>query len=160
MRGQILGVDRRTGEGQLAGEDGRRYRFRPDDWAHRGEPAIGLAVDFEPEENAARSIFPVPAAQSALAVAATDPASVPASRTRVGRRSDRNRLLAALLAFFLGPLGLHRFYLGRNGTGVVMLILSITVIGLAVTVPWSLIDFVRYLAMSNREFDRRYGEDA
>ena len=62
MRGQILGVDTRTGEGQLAGEDGRRYAFRPDDWAHRGEPAIGLEVDFHASEGRALSIFPVPAA--------------------------------------------------------------------------------------------------
>ena len=31
MRGQVLGVDRQTGEGQISGEDGHRYVFRPDD---------------------------------------------------------------------------------------------------------------------------------
>ena len=39
MRGQILGVDVRTGDGLLTGEDGSRYRFSPGDWADRGEPA-------------------------------------------------------------------------------------------------------------------------
>ena len=33
MRGQVLGVDRRTGDGIVTGEDGRRYSFKPDDWA-------------------------------------------------------------------------------------------------------------------------------
>ena len=42
MRGQVLGVDPRSGEGLVAGQDGQRYRFAPEDWAHRGEPAIGI----------------------------------------------------------------------------------------------------------------------
>ena len=158
MRGQILGVDVRTGEGQLAGEDGRRYRFRPDDWAHRGEPAIGLAVDFEPEESSARSIFPIPAASTAPAVAGAQAVDRSPAKKR-SRSADRNRLLAALLAFFLGVFGIHRFYLGRKASAVTMLILTLTAVGTVVTLPWSLIDFVRYLFMSDREFERRYGED-
>ena len=147
MRGQILGVDSRTGEGQLTGDDGRRYRFRPDDWAHRGEPAIGLQVDFEPEETHARSIFPVPGAMPPALVAAPTPTV---------RETDRNKVVAALLAFFLGLLGIHRFYLGRTGSGIVMLVLSITVAGMLITGPWALIDTIRYLLMSDREFADRY----
>ena len=60
MRGQVLGVDLRTGDGMVAGDDGRRYAFRPADWAARGEPAVGMHVDFEIKENRALSIFPVP----------------------------------------------------------------------------------------------------
>jgi hypothetical protein len=60
MRGQILGVDVRTGDGMVAGDDGRRYSFTPTDWAHRGEPAVGMQVDFETEQSRALSIFPVP----------------------------------------------------------------------------------------------------
>jgi TM2 domain-containing membrane protein YozV len=61
-----------------------------------------------------------------------------------------------LLAFFIGTLGIHRFYLGRTGSGIVMLILSITLVGLLVTAPWALIDMVRYLVMSDEEFAARY----
>ena len=45
-----------------------------------------------------------------------------------------DRLVAALLAFLLGWLGVHRFYLGRIGSGIAMLLLSCTLIGLLVTV--------------------------
>ncbi len=146
MRGQILGVDTRTGEGQVAGDDGRRYSFGPSDWAHRGGPAVGVVVDFESEGNRALSLFPLPGS-TALPVATTSP---PATA------GDRNKYVAALLAFFFGVFGIHRFYLGRNGSAVTMLILTLTAVGLIVSGPWALIDTVRYLTMSDDEFAYRY----
>jgi TM2 domain-containing membrane protein YozV len=138
----------------IAGDDGRRYSFRPPDWAHRGEPAVGLYVDFEAEESRALSIFPVPGASPAPATVATAAYSpMPAAARGSG---DRNRLIAALLAFVVGPIGAHRFYVGRIGTGIVMLVLTCTVLGLLLTVPWALIDMIRYLVMSDREFAARY----
>ena len=148
MRGQVLGVDQRTGEGLVAGDDGRRYRFTPEDWAQRGEPAIGLQVDFEAEGDRALSVFPMPSGRGV--VTAPPP---PASREPV---TDRNKIVAAVLAFFLGTLGIHRFYLGRTGSGIVMLVMTITVVGMLVTAPWAFIDMIRYLVMPDREFAARY----
>ena len=34
----------------------------------------------------------------------------------------KNKLVAAILAIFLGCFGIHEFYLGRNGKGIVMLL--------------------------------------
>ncbi len=148
MRGQVLGVDMRTGEGLVAGDDGRRYRFTPDDWAQRGEPSIGGQVDFETDGDRALSVFPLPVAAEARPVAAP-----PQRREPV---TDRNKYVAAALAFVLGTLGIHRFYLGRTGSGIAMLVMSITVIGLLLTGPWALVDMIRYLVMSDREFAARY----
>jgi len=148
MRGQVLGVDTRTGDGIVTGEDGRRYSFKPLDWAARGEPSVGMEVDFETHESRALSIFPVPG---------TSPPPVAAPASRLEPESlDRNRFIAALLAFLTGPLGVHRFYLGRTGSGIAMLVLTCTVIGMFLTVPWALIDMIRYLVMSDREFADRY----
>ena len=36
--------------------------------------------------------------------------------------SDKSRIVAALLCFFLGYLGIHRFYVGKIGTGVLWLL--------------------------------------
>ena len=151
MRGQILGVDRRTGEGLVSGDDGRRYTFRPDDWAHRGEPAVGAYVDFDADQNQARSIFPVPAAPQAVAQPANAAMAMPG-----GPITDRNKYIAAILAFFFGTLGIHRFYLGRTGSGIAMLVLTCTIVGLLVTGLWALIDSIRYLVMSDAEFAARY----
>ena len=146
MRGQVLGVDTRTGDGIVTGEDGRRYSFGPEDWAHRGQPAIGMQVDFESDQNRALSIFPVPGASPAPVVQSTA-AAYP---------NDRNKYIAALIAFLLGPLGIHRFYLGRKGSAIAMLVLTCTVVGLVISVPWAFIDMVRYLIMSEEEFAERY----
>ena len=151
MRGQVLGVDTRTGDGIVTGEDGRRYSFKPLDWAARGEPAVGMEVDFETHESRALSIFPVPGA-AAPPPAVAPPPPVPDSL-------DRNRYIAALLAFLVGALGIHRFYLGRVASGIAMLVLTCTVIGMFVSVPWALIDMIRYLVMSDREFEARYARE-
>ena len=50
--------------------------------------------------------------------------------------SNRSRLVALLLCVFLGPFGAHRFYVGKIGTGVLMLV---TIGGLGI---WALIDLI------------------
>ncbi|MEP0189302.1 MAG: TM2 domain-containing protein [Erythrobacter sp.] len=47
---------------------------------------------------------------------------------------------AYLLCLFFGAFGIHRLYLGENGTGIIMLILGITIIGLLITGIWAFID--------------------
>jgi TM2 domain-containing membrane protein YozV len=141
MRGQVLGVDVATGEGQISGEDGQRYVFRREDWADRVGPSVGAHIDFEVEGRQARRIYRQPGTYAAKPAPA---------------RSDRNKIVAALLAFFLGIFGVHRFYLGRIGSGVVMLVLTCTFVGVAITGIWAFIDFVRYLIMSDAEFAARY----
>ena len=54
--------------------------------------------------------------------------------------SDKNRLLALLLAFFFGVFGVHRFYVGKTGTAVAMLLLDLTLVGFAVTGVWAMVD--------------------
>jgi TM2 domain-containing membrane protein YozV len=54
--------------------------------------------------------------------------------------NKKTALVAYLLWFFVGILGGHNFYLKRTGVAVTQLILSITVVGLAITVLWVLVD--------------------
>jgi TM2 domain-containing membrane protein YozV len=51
-------------------------------------------------------------------------------------KSKKGFVPTILLCFFLGTLGVHRFYVGKIGTGIVMLI---TLGGFGV---WTLIDFI------------------
>lgn len=54
--------------------------------------------------------------------------------------NKKTALVAYLLWFFLGLFGAHNFYLGRIGVAVTQLILSLILIGLAVTVVWVIVD--------------------
>lgn len=80
-----------------------------------------------------------------------DPYSMPPRR----RYSSRSKLAAALLCFFFGGIGIHRFYMGYTGAGITMAVL--TVVGTLTTailvglVPlfivgiWTIVDFFRIL---------------
>jgi TM2 domain-containing membrane protein YozV len=50
--------------------------------------------------------------------------------------SEKSFVAALLLCFFLGSLGVHRFYAGKVGTGILMLI-SFGGLGI-----WTIIDFI------------------
>ena len=61
--------------------------------------------------------------------------------------SPKSRLVALLLCFFLGALGVHRFYVGKVGTGVLMLI---TLGGCGI---WMLIDLILIVVGSFKDKD-------
>lgn len=64
----------------------------------------------------------------------------------------QSRLAAALLCWFLGVFGVHRFYVGKVGTGILMIF---TLGGLGI---WALIDFIMILMGSfrNKEGKKLY----
>lgn len=63
--------------------------------------------------------------------------------------SPKSRLAVTLLAFFLGELGIHRFYLGKIGTGILMII---TAGGCGI---WTLIDFIMAVAGTMKDKEGR-----
>ncbi|MEQ8347308.1 MAG: TM2 domain-containing protein [Sneathiellaceae bacterium] len=61
------------------------------------------------------------------------------------RTSEKSMIAAALLCFFFGTFGFHRFYVGKILTGILMIV---TLGGLGI---WTLIDFVMIIVGSFRD---------
>lgn len=77
--------------------------------------------------------------------------------------SAKSKGAAAVLCFFLGFLGIHRFYVGKVGTGIVLLLLTILTwitvwfaigfIPMAVVAIWVIIDFIMILCGNFKDRD-------
>jgi TM2 domain-containing membrane protein YozV len=137
MRGRVLSFDVRSGEGMISGEDGRRYTFiRADLKGGATTIYTGAVVDFQLADERAVEIYVL------------------------APPNDKERIVAALLAFFLGVWGVHKFYLGRTTAGVIMLLCGtlgwlLIIPGLAVSLI-ALIEFIIYLVKSDDQFHRDY----
>lgn len=62
-------------------------------------------------------------------------------------KSDKNWLATLLLCLFLGGIGVHRFYVGKVGTGILQLI---TLGGCGI---WTLIDLIMIITGSFTDKD-------
>jgi TM2 domain-containing membrane protein YozV len=75
--------------------------------------------------------------QAPLMVAPTRAGAPPAPVfVPIAQGPPRSKAAAAILAFGLGWLGVHNFYLGRNGLGVVQLSATIASCGILLPVVW------------------------
>jgi hypothetical protein len=65
----------------------------------------------------------------------------------------KSRIVAAILAFFFGGLGIHKFYLGQTGWGIVYLLFCWTFIPTII----SIFESIFYLLSTKRSFALKYG---
>ncbi len=143
MRGKVLSYSDLDGTGLISGDDGERYAFTRGDLGGGVRSVVpGTDVDFEVEDGAARNIYVTTPAYGGLS-------------------GDKNKIVAALLAFFLGWLGIHKFYLGKTNAGIIMLLCG--------TIGWVLfaipplvvsliafVEFIIYLVKSDQQFHEDY----
>ena len=64
----------------------------------------------------------------------------------------KSKSTTALLALFLGGLGIHRFYLGQNFMGILYLVFCWTFIPACI----AFIDFFAFIIMSESRFNYKY----
>jgi len=141
MRGRVLGWDNAISQGQISGDDGQRYNFNRPDWRETYWPARGQLVDFEANMQHASNIYVLGGAHGGV--------------------GHKDKGVAALLAFFLGLFGAHKFYLNKTGAGVTMLLLStfgaiFFLIPPAIMALIAFIEFIIYLVTDDAEFQRKY----
>jgi TM2 domain-containing membrane protein YozV/cold shock CspA family protein len=141
MRGTVLNFDPRSGSGVISGDDGARYSFKGTN-VESGFERIeaGALIDFQADGKEAISIYPMAGATS--------------------EKEEKSKIAAGLLALFLGGLGIHKFYLGRNSAGVIMLLC--TLVGFLLIIPAvivlviALIEGIIYLTKSDAAFQQTY----
>ncbi len=75
---------------------------------------------------------------------------------------DNKKVLAGILAIILGPLGVHKFILGYNKEGIIMLVATLILsfvtcgIGVGITGIIGLVEGIIYLTKSDEEFYNTY----
>jgi len=145
MRGQILDYSVQENKGTITTTDGTRYYFDGQEWKGNGPPNRGTTVDFEADGNHAKAVY------TALGYA-----------TSTG---SKDKITAGILAILLGGFGVHKFYLGFTGPGLVFLLVN--TVGLLITwilaftpnvLLWVLavVEGILYLTKSDEEFERLY----
>lgn len=143
MRGKVLSYDDAIGSGLISGDDGSRYTFtRSGLMGGAREAFAGQQVDFEVADSVATNIYITAGAPISLS-------------------GDKNKIVAALLALFLGWLGIHKFYLGKTTAGIIMALCG-TIGWLLFAIPpmiigvIAFIEFIIYLVKPEAEFHRDY----
>lgn len=68
---------------------------------------------------------------------------------QVAQQLHKRRTIYLILCFFVGTLGVHRFYAKKKGTGILMLIMTITGTLTGISFIWAIIDFVS--ALTNKD---------
>ena len=139
MKGKILEFNGASRTGTISADDGNRYAFSVDQWKSAVLPKAGNRVDFSNNGANAESIF----------------------LDGAGSISNSKKIPAALLAFFLGAFGAHKFYLGYTSQGIIMLLvflfgwilLGIPSIIIGVV---AFIEFIIYLTKSDEDFEQTY----
>lgn len=68
---------------------------------------------------------------------------------------DNKRIAAGILAILLGPLGIHKFYLGYNTEGFLYLLISICTCGVLSSL-FGIIEGIIYLTKTDADFYETY----
>jgi len=74
---------------------------------------------------------------------------------------ENKKLLAGLLAIFIGSLGIHKFILGYQKEGIIMLVVSLVgwfLCGIPTLIVWAVgvVEGIMYLTKSDEEFYQTY----
>ena len=137
MKGQILDYSVQTNSGVISGADGSRYTFVGSEWKGDSNPTRGMSVDFEQRDGSAVGVYTSLGGGS--------------SSTTSGQKS---KMVAALLAIFLGGIGIHKFYLGYTNEGIIQIVITLFTCGVGSLI--ALIEGIIYLTKGDEEFEQIY----
>ena len=70
--------------------------------------------------------------------------------------ATKSKVIAGVLAIFLGGFGIHKFYLGNVRAGIIHLVLTLLIITAPISGIIALIEGIMYLTKSDEEFHSTY----
>lgn len=156
MKGRVLSFSVQTGSGEISGDDGNRYAFTGEAWQEDQPPLRGMHVDFAVSaEGQATGVYLDLDDPSPMSGAGVSPQSPQSAARRPG---SKDKVVAGVLGILLGSLGIHKFYLGYAGPGVLVLLITLLTCGIAtiITGPIGIIEGIIYLIKSDEEFEEIY----
>lgn len=82
----------------------------------------------------------------------------PRKKRRVPEDVANKKMVAGILGILIGGLGIHKFYLGMNTAGLIMLLVSVLTCGIAWAVMHiiGLVEGIMYLVKSDEDFYETY----
>ena len=140
MKGQVLDFSIQTNSGIISGDDQNRYHFNGAEWRDHRNPLKGTYVDFGIDAEGGAVCVYVMSGSGYL-------------RQPNYNQGQKDRTTATILSFFLGGIGIHKFYLGSVSWGIIYLLFFWTLIPAIA----AFIEFIIYLCMSDEDFARKYG---
>ena len=158
MRGKVLSYQDLEGTGVVSGDDGNRYNFVRGD-LQDGVRTVraGQDVDFEVSGDKASKVFVI---GGAAASSGSVGDGINQALSSVGQ-GQKSRIVAAILAILLGALGIHKFYLGMQKEGIIMLAICLVGSIVAGIGPMlmglvGLVEGIIYLTKSDAQFQEEY----
>lgn len=154
VKGYILDFSVQAGVGAIIAEDGRRYEFAGSQWRDSSFPLRGTRVDFDVRDGVAVAVYNDVLPPEVFMDPVEDQAytHLP-THAHPYAPSGKSRSTAAVLAILLGGFGIHKFYLGAWGWGLIYLLFCWTYIPAVI----GLIEGIRYLVLSDADFDYKAG---
>lgn len=153
MKGYILNYSVQNNRGIISGDDNQRYDFNGAEWMDSDPPRQGMRVTFEAAGGQATRIY--------IDLRADAPHNYGSAPAPIYAKS---KIAAGLLAIFLGALGIHKFYLGYTGPGIILLLCG-TVGWLCFFIPpiiasiIGLIEGIIYLTKTDEQFELEYAQN-
>ncbi|HET6350772.1 MAG TPA: TM2 domain-containing protein [Coriobacteriia bacterium] len=129
------------------------------------EPPVAPEPEPVPEPPAAPEFEvpapPPPPPAPAAPVAPPAPAAAPSASASPFGGGEKNKMVAGILAILLGSLGIHKFYLGYNKEGIILIAVTIVGsflfgLGPMVASVIGLIEGVMYLTKTDADFEATY----
>tara|TARA_B110000914_G_C15303990_1_gene372418 strand:+ start:272 stop:736 length:465 start_codon:yes stop_codon:yes gene_type:complete len=146
MQGTVIHIH--EGGGIITGDNQERYTFSHSEIkGNMHQMNIGARIDFIVSDNAfekqAKEIYPLMT-----------------SNLPNMSKNEKDKLIACLLAIFLGGLGIHKFYLGYEKQGITMLLLGtigwLLIIPALINALIALVEGIIYITKSDEEFEQIY----